>query len=474
MRAVVVGAGPNGLTAAATLARAGLAVTVFEAQEEIGGGTRSSELTLPGLVHDHCAAVHPFAVAAPSYRALELGRHGLSWRWPDVDLAHPLDDGSAAVLMRSLETTARGLGPDARRWRELFGASSSAFDGLAGDLMTPMTRRPRHPLALARFGALAALPAATLARAFATPRARALFAGIAAHGYSPLSRPFSAATGVALVCAGHRGGWPAAAGGSRAISDALASVITAHGGTIVTGTPITDLRQLPAADVVMLDLTPSAVADLAGDRLPPRIARAYRRYRHGPAAFKVDVAVAGGVPWTSAACRRAGTVHAIGGIDELARAERDVNDGRMPERPFVLVSQQALADPGRARGDLQPISAYAHVPHDHRGDVSAAVLAQIERFAPGFGARVEAVRVTSPSALAASNANLVGGDILTGAGTPLQTVARPRASPSPYATGIDGTYICSAATPPGPGAHGMNGYNAARAALRRLRARARG
>ncbi len=461
MRAVVVGAGPNGLAAAATLARAGLHVTVFEAQDAIGGGTRTGELTLPGLRHDHCSAVHPLAVGAPS-----LAELALTWRWPDIALAHPLDDGSAGVMERSIDATARGLGPrDGPRWQRLFGGLSAAFGALEADLMRPLTRVPEHPVTLARFGALAALPATVLSRAFTTPQATALFAGVAAHAYTPLSRPLSSAAGVALVCAAHRHGWPVAEGGSRAISDALAEVVLAHGGAIVTSHRVTSLAELPPADVVMLDVVPGAAADLIGQRLPPRIRAAYRRYRHGPGAFKIDLAVASGIPWANAACRRAGTVHAIGSVRELVEAERQLNRGRMPARPFVLVSQQSLADPSRRRGDVHPISAYAHVPHGYGGDATGAMLAQIERFAPGFRDRVEALSVTSTADFGTANANLVGGDILGGAGTLRQTLARPRLARNPYATGLAGVFLCSAATPPGAGAHGMCGYNAARAAL---------
>jgi phytoene dehydrogenase-like protein len=331
--------------------------------------------------------------------------------------------------------------------------------------MGPLARVPGHPATLARFGALAALPATALARAFATPQATALFAGVAAHACTPLSRPLSSAAGVALICAGHRHGWPVAEGGSRAIADALAAVVLAHGGTILTGHRVTSLAGLPPADVVMLDVVPGAAADLLGPRLAPRVRRAYRRYRHGPGAFKIDLAVVGGIPWANAACRRAGTVHAIGPARELVEAERQVGRGRMPARPFVLVSQQSLADPSRRRGDVHPISAYAHVPHGYGGDATGAMLAQIERFAPGFRGRVEALSVTSTADFATTNANLVGGDILGGAGTLRQLLTRPRPARDPYATGVEGVFLCSAATPPGAGAHGMCGYHAARAAL---------
>jgi phytoene dehydrogenase-like protein len=467
--AVVVGTGPNGLACAVALARAGVEVTALEAEESIGGGTRSSELTIPGLLHDHCSAVHPMAVASPFLNSLGLAGHGLEWRWPEVDLAHPLDDGSAGVLRRSLDDTARGLDGDGDAWQRLFAAPAADFDTLSEDLLRPVLHVPRHPLALARFGLPAALPATALVRLWRGQRARALFGGVAAHAFSPLNRPLSSAVGMALTTACHRFGWPVARGGSRAITDALAAVLLEHGGRIETGVRVRSLSELGSADVVVFDLAPGAVAEIAGERLPDRVARAYRRYKHGPGAFKVDLAVEGGVPWANQACRQAGTVHAIGSFEELVAAEREVNRGRMPARPFVLVGQQYLADPGRSAGDVHPVWAYAHVPSGYGGDAEAALIDQVERFAPGLRERIVAKSVRSPAELAAGNANYVGGDIITGANTPVQVLIRPRLALDPYATGIRGTFICSAATPPGAGAHGMNGYNAACSALKHLR-----
>jgi phytoene dehydrogenase-like protein len=467
--AIVVGSGPNGLACAVALARAGVGVTVLEAEESIGGGTRSSELTIPGLLHDHCSAVHPMAVASPFLSSLGLDGHGLEWRWPEVDLAHPLDDGSAGVLRRSLDDTARGLGADGEAWRRLFGAPAARFDALADDLLRPILRWPRHPIALARFGLPAALPATVLARLWRGQQARALFGGVAAHAFSPLDRPLSSAVGMALTTACHRFGWPVARGGSRAITDALAALLLEHGGRIETGVRVRSLSELGSADAVVFDLAPAAVAGITGERLPGRVARAYRRYKHGPAAFKVDLAVEGGVPWTNETCRQAGTVHAIGSFEELVAAERELNRGRMPERPFVLVAQQYLADPGRSAGDVHPVWAYAHVPSGYEGDAEGALIDQIERFAPGLRERIVASYVRSPAQLSADNANYVGGDIITGANTPVQVLIRPRLALDPYATGIPGVFICSAATPPGAGAHGMNGHNAACSALKHLR-----
>ena len=464
--AIVVGSGPGGLACAVALAREGLAVTVLESEPEIGGGTRSAELTVPGLVHDVCSAIHPMAAASPFLASLDLGRHGLEWLWPEVDCAHPLDDGSAGVMLRSIEETAAGLGDDGAAWRRVFGRPSRSLDALLEDVFRPLLHLPRHPLRLAGFGLRASAPAIALARAWSTPQGRALFGGVAAHAFSPLSRPMSASVGMALISACHAFGWPVARGGSQSIADALAAELREHDGKIETGHRVTEL---PEAEVVALDLAPGAVAELAGDRLPARVARAYRRYRHGPGAHKVDFAVEGGVPWANADCRRAGTVHCIGSFEEVVAAERDVNRGRIPERPFVLVSQQYLADPGRSRGDVHPVWSYAHVPSGYDGDAEAAIISQIERFAPGFRERIVATSVRSPAALEAGNSNYVGGDIINGANTPVQVLIRPRLALDPYSTGIPGVYICSAATPPGPGAHGMNGFNAAQSALRGLR-----
>jgi phytoene dehydrogenase-like protein len=466
--AVVVGSGPNGLACAVELARNGVKVTVLEAQATIGGGTRTSELTVPGLLHDDCSATHPMAAASPFLNSLDLREHGLEWLRPEVDLAHPLDDGSAGVMVRSIDETARALGEDGDAWRRVFASSSAHFEDLLEDMLTPIIHLPRHPLRLLRFGIPAAAPASLLARSWKTPQARALFGGVAAHAFAPLGRPMSSSVGCALIDACHAFGWPVAKGGSRAITDALASVLREHGGRIETGRRVGSLAELGDPDVVVLDLAPGAVVEIAGERLPVRVARAYRRYRHGPGAFKIDLAVEGGVPWTNESCRRAGTVHVAGTFEEIAIAERAINHGSMPERPFVLVGQQYLADPSRSKGGLHPVWIYAQVPNGYSGDASETILGQLERFAPGFRERIVASSVRDPADLAAYNTNYVGGDIITGANTPVQVLIRPRFALDPYSTGIDGVYICSAATPPGAGAHGMNGYNAARSALRHL------
>jgi phytoene dehydrogenase-like protein len=467
--AVVVGAGPNGLAAAAVLARAGVKVTVLEATAELGGGTRTTEAIVPGLLHDQCSAVHPIAVGSTVLRELDLESRGLSWRWAEIDCAHPLDGGGAALLHRSVAETAEGLGADGRRWRTLFGGTSAGYDALAEDILGPLLRVPSHPIRLARFGAPTALPAAVLARAFGTEEARALWGGVAAHAIRPLNRPFTSAIGLGILTAGHKYGWAVAAGGSRKITDALAAVVTEHGGTIEVNRYIRSAFELPPADVVLFDLAPVAVADILGNKLPHRLARAYRRFQHGPAAFKVDYAVDGGVPWSNEAVSRAGTVHLGGTFAEIAANEREVHAGRMPERPFVLVAQQYLADKDRSVGDIHPLWTYAHVPAGYPGDATAAITAQIERFAPGFRERIVGTAVRTPADFARYNPNYIGGDIVTGAKTTPQLLFGPRLSAHPYDTGIPGMYLCSAATPPGPGAHGMCGAHAAARALRHLK-----
>ena len=464
----MVGAGPNGLAAAAVLAKAGVDVTVLEAHAEIGGGTRTSEALVPGLLHDQCSAVHPIAVGSTVLRDLEVDKRGLSWCWPDIDCAHPLDGGAAALLYRSVTATADGLGTDSRRWRTLFGATSAGYDNLAEDILGPLIRFPSHPIRLARFGIPTMLPAALLARSFGTEAARALWGGVAAHAIRPLNRPFTSAIGLGILTAGHRHGWAVAAGGSRAITDALATVVTEHGGRIEVNSYVQSAADLPAADVVLFDLAPGAVADVLGDRLPGRIGRAYRRFRHGPGAFKVDYAVDGGVPWTNEAVGRAGTVHLGGTFAEIAANEEAVHAGRMPERPFVLVAQQHVADPSRSAGSISPLWTYAHVPHGYSGDATEAITAQIERFAPGFRDRIVGVAVRSTTEMAQYNPNFVGGDIVTGAKSTPQLLFGPRLTAHPYDTGVPGMYLCSAAVPPGPGAHGMCGALAAKRALRYL------
>jgi phytoene dehydrogenase-like protein len=466
--AIVVGSGPNGLAAAARLARAGLEVTVLEASDVIGGGTRSSEMIVPGLVHDHCSAVHPIAAASPFLVELNLASAGLTWLQPEVDCVHPLDDGSAGVLHRSIDRTAMDLGIDGQRWRRVFAPIATHFDHLFADASQPVLRVPGHPLTLTRFGAGAMLPATALARVWRTEEAKALWAGVAAHAFSRLDRPMTSAVGLMLIAAAHAKGWVVAERGSQAIADALVADIERHGGRIETGVLVTSTDDLPSSDVLMLDVSPSVAADLLGDRLPVGVARAYRRFRHGPGAFKVDFAVEHGIPWTAPAASHAGTVHLGGPLDEVVANERAVSRGVMPERPFVLVGQQYLADPSRSVGNIHPVWTYAHVPHAYTGDVTEAVIDQVERFAPGFRERIIGVAVRSTTEMSVYNRNYVGGDVIGGASSVKQLLFRPRFAVDPYYTGVPGTYLCSASTPPGAGAHGMCGANAAARALSRL------
>jgi phytoene dehydrogenase-like protein len=468
-RAVVVGSGPNGLAGALVLAAKGVDVTVLESADTPGGGTRSVEATLPGLLHDECSGFHPLAVRTAFSRGFDLREFGLSWAWPEVQYAHPLSGSRGAAVWRSVDVTSKRLGRDESSYRRMFTPLSKHFDDIAQEFLQPMLHVPRHPLAMARFGAYSALPASVLARRFDTEEARGLLAGVAAHSFRPLTSFMSSAIGVALGTAAHRFGWPVAVGGSRAISDAMLAMLSKLGGRVETGVTVTSYEQLEEPDVVLLDTSPSAAAGILGDRMPGRVSRAYRRYRHGPGAFQIAFAVEGGIPWAYPYARKAGTVHVGGGFEQIAEAERSVWQGRMPEQPFVLVGQQSVADSSRAVGDLHPVDAYAHVPAGWTGDASEAIIAQIERYAPGFRDRIVAQTVRSTSAITASNANYVAGDIVTGANTARQLVFRPRIALNPYATGVSGVYLCSAATPPGAGAHGMCGWHAAQSALKDLR-----
>ncbi len=463
--AVVVGSGPNGLAAGVVLARAGIDVTVLEAEDEIGGGTRSAELTVPGLVHDICSATHPTGVASPFFKSLDLERHGLEWLWPEVDAAHPIDGGRAGVMCRDLDRTVELLGEDGKAWRALYAPLVKNSDVLIDELFRPILHAPRHPLILAGFGARALLPATTIARRWKTDEARGLFAGLAAHAIHPLSKPTTGGLGLMFGMTSHAYGWPVAKGGSSAIAHALAAEITELGGTIETGHRVTEL---PDADVVMFDTSPQSVLAIAGDRLPGRVKRPFKRWRRGPGLFKVDFAIDGDLPWTNEWARKAGTVHIAGTIEQLNAAEHEVAAGRMPERPFVLLCQQYLADPGRSVGDVHPIWAYAHVPQGYTGDATEAIIGQIERFAPGFREQIVATSVSGPAQLEAHNANYLGGDIGGGANDAWQLVMRPRMSPNPYSLGTKGLYICSASTPPGGGVHGMGGFRAATRAVAEL------
>lgn len=464
--AIVVGSGPNGLAAAVVLAEQGVRVQVLEAADTIGGGTRTSELLGPGLLSDHCSAVHPMGVGSPLLTSLQLG---IEWAYPEVDLAHPLDGGRAGVMVRSLDDTAAGLGADGAAWKRLFGPIARHFDELNEDLLRPILHVPKHPVHLAGFGLRSLAPVPLLARRWKEEEARALFAGVACHALRPLESVASSAIGMALIGAGHRYGWPVAKGGSRAITDALAARLLDLGGSVETGVNVLRRADLGQHDLLLLDTSPSGAAAILADALPSRVRRAYERYRHGPGAFKVDFAVEGGIPWTNEAVRRAGTVHLGGTLEDLAISEREVVAGRMPERPYVLLSQQYLADPTRSRGDVHPVWAYAHVPRGWTGDATQVLLDQVERYAPGVRDRILATSTRTPQGFADYNANYVGGDVVTGANDVRQVLLRPRLALDPYSTGVPGVFLCSAATPPGAGVHGMCGKNAAESALRHLR-----
>lgn len=464
--AVVVGSGPNGLAAALTLAAAGVNVRVLEARDTIGGGTRSGELTLPGLIHDDCSAFHPTGVASPYLAGLGLEEFGLTWRWPEIEFAHPLDDGTAALLWRDVARTAAGLGIDGPAWTALMGPAANNFDALTADVFRPVIHVPKHPLILARFGLNSLLPATWTARRFKTDKARALFGGVCSHTFGTLNTPLSSSVGILLAAAGHAYGWPVAEGGSSAITTAMAAKLDTLGGIIETNVTVRSRADIGPADIVMLDTAPLGALQIVGDELPRRVRRAYRRYKYGPGAFKVDFAIEGDIPWTDPDVGRAGTVHLGGTIEEIAAIEAQSVAGQMPQRPFVLLGQQYVADPTRSAGGLNPVYTYAHVPHGYRGDASEAIIAQVERFAPGFRDRIRATFVRDVPGMEAYNANYVGGDIAAGANTALQIAMRPRIAIDPYKTGIPGTYLCSSATPPGGGVHGMCGHNAALSALR--------
>ncbi|MER7775612.1 NAD(P)/FAD-dependent oxidoreductase [Streptomyces sp. NPDC096191] len=464
--AVVVGAGPNGLTAAVELARRGFSVAVFEAQSAVGGGARTEELTLPGFRHDPCSAAHPLGINSPAFRDLPLERYGLEWLHPALPMAHPFLDGSAAVLSRSVGETAASFGArDAGTYRRLVERFLPRWDTLARDFMSlPLTALPRDPVTLARFGLVGLPPSTWLMRRFRDEQAKTLFAGLVAHVMAPLGGFATGAIGLVFALAAHARGWPVARGGSQAISDALAGHLEDLGGTVHTDYVVKRLDDLPPARAYVFDTSPTALARIAG------LGNHYAGYRYGPGVFKIDYALDGPVPWTAEAPRRAGTVQIGADSAEIGAALNAASrTGRAPDAPFLITVQPSVADPTRAPAGKHVFWAYGHVPNGWAGDLTDAIERQLERFAPGFRDRVLARATAGPPELAARNANYVGGDIASGAVSGLQLLLRPKLSLFPYTTPHPAVFICSSATPPGPGVHGMSGHNAARAVWRRLR-----
>jgi phytoene dehydrogenase-like protein len=463
----VVGSGPNGLAAAITLAREGRSVLVREAQETIGGGARSAELTLPGFVHDVCSSIYPFVPGSPFFRELALEEQGLELIHPTGAVAHPFDDGSAVVLERSVEATAAQLGEDARSYRNMVEPINDSWPMLEEAVFAPLVTAPRHPIALGRFALSALRSADGLARSkFTGERARAFFAGCAAHSIVPLTWRGTAAFGLVLAVSGHRFGWPFARGGAQRLIDALVSHLRSLGGEIEVGAPVVSLAELPRTRAIFCDVTPRGLLRLAGDRLPADYARRLQSFRHGPAAFKVDYALEGPIPWKAGECGRAGTVHLGGTLAELVASEQSPWRGEHAERPFVLLAQHTIFDPTRAPDGKHTVWAYCHVPNGSVRDMSERIERQIERFAPGFRDLVVGRSVMPPRELERRNENLVGGDINGGAANLRQLLFRPMIKLVPYTTPLRGVYLCSSSTPPGGGVHGMCGYLAARTALR--------
>jgi phytoene dehydrogenase-like protein len=465
--AVIVGSGPNGLAAAVELARSGLSVTVVEAGDTVGGGTRSAELTLPGFVHDVCSAIHPLGVGSPYLASLPLERYGLSWIQPPSSLAHPFEEGPAVLLERSPVYLSGVPDADLESWRTLMAPFAERWGDLSTDILAP-PHFPAHPLLLLRFGLRGIRSAASLARSrFEGKAAQALFAGLAAHSFLAMEEPVSAAFGVVLGVLGHAVGWPVAAGGSGSVAVALAEYLKELGGEIVTGVRVDSLRDLPPVRSVILDVTPREALRICGDRFRPRYRRRSELYRYGPGVCKVDWALSAPIPWRDPGCLRAATVHVGGTLEEIAAGEREVRAGKHPERPFVLVAQQSLFDPSRAPAGKHTGWAYCHVPNGSDIDMTERIERQIERFAPGFSDVILARSTRTAAGYEVYNRSFIGGDINGGLQDWRQLLSRPLLSLDPYHAG-DGIFLCSAATPPGGGVHGMGGYHAARSVLRRI------
>lgn len=469
--AVIVGSGPNGLSAGIVLAQAGLSVLVLEAKETIGGGARTEQVTLPGFQHDICSAIHPMSVVSPFLRTLPLADFGLEWAYSPAAIAHPLDDGTAATLELSLDATAARLGADEQAYRNLMQPFASKEGMLFEEILKPILPLPppKHPFLLARFGLLGLQSATHLAKRFSTTHARALFAGAAAHSFLPLDRVGSASFGLALILAGHATGWPAAKGGSAAIVGAMARLLETLGGEIRPNHEVRSLRDVPPSKVVLFDVTPHQLARIAGDALPPGYLKKLRAFRYGPGVCKIDLALDGPIPWKSKECARSATVHVGGTLEEIAAHEHAVWHGRMTEKPFVLVAQQSVFDPTRAPAGKHTGWAYCHVPHGWDGDATELIEKQIERFAPGFRDRILARHTIRASQYEQHNPNMIGGDIAGGANGMKQFLARPFPKLDPYWTPNPRLFLCSSSTPPGGGVHGMCGYWAAKSVLRRAR-----
>ena len=467
--AVIIGSGPNGLGAAIALAQAGWKTLVIEAADTPGGGMRTKELTLPGFQHDVCSAVHPTGVASPFFASLGLEDHGLRWIHPAVPLAHPLDGGRAAVLHRSVDETAEGLGRDGFAYRLLFAHLVESAAKLYPDVFTPLAF-PKHPLLMAHFGSAAMMPATLLAKVvFREEAARALFAGNAAHSVLPLEQLFTSAVAMMLQMSAHAVGWPVAAGGSQSIANALAAKLRTLGGEVRCGWNVQTLAELPTARAYLFDTSPRVLTRIAGAALPEGYTRRLNAYRHGPGVFKVDYALSGPVPWLNEACRKAGTVHVGGGLDDIRASELDAYEGRHNKNPFVLVAQQSVCDASRAPAGKHTLWAYCHVPNGSTVDMEATITAQIERFAPGFRDTILAKHTLNCSQMEAYNQNYIGGDVVGGIANWAQLITRPVARLCPYATPHEQLFICSASTPPAGGVHGMCGWNAAQAVLRRVK-----
>ncbi len=467
--AVVVGSGPNGLAAAITLAQAGKSVLVIEGKDCIGGGTRTLELTLPGFRHDICSAIHPAGFSSPFLRGLPLEQFGLEWIHSPAMLAHPLEDGSAIMLEKSVEATAEGLGIDAKAYRELFGRLSRAWPKVSEDLLGPLPIPPKHPFESAAFGLLALQPAAWLARwAFQRPRARALFAGQSAHAMLPLEKLTTAAFGLGMTLYGHVGSWPMARGGSQWISEAMATYLRSLGGEIQTDWMVETIDELPPAQAILFDLTPRQIVKIAGQRLPDSYRRQLGRFRYGQGVFKIDYALSGPIPWKAKEAGRAATVHLGGTLEEIQASERAVWRGQVSDRPFVLVAQQSLFDATRAPAGKHTAWVYCHAPANSTMDLTSRIEAQLERFAPGFRELVLARATHNSIEMESYNPNYIGGDINGGVQDIFQFFTRPTLSLNPYKTPAKGIYICSSSTPPGGGVHGLCGYYAAKTALKDL------